>query len=212
MRIRPARNITGGKDFWCASLEIFVYNNTPVGLKAGLLCQLTPRPHANADDDEVGRQHLTAAKLNVFSVNCSSGLFKMENHVMFLVELAYKIAVFAPEHALQGPAFWRHDMNIDFPSSQRGGDLQANEARAKHDRTPRLLCLSDDGSRVAERAQHMDMGLVRPGNAELNFDGFFLIKLRLHQRHRTFWHVAGEVVFRTIRPIIWSRIIRRKQG
>src|SRR6516164_1563543 len=168
MRIRPARNITGSEDFWCAGLEIFVHNNTPIDLKAGPLGQLYPRSHAYADNDEVGRQCLTAAKLNVVSVNCSSGLFKMEDHAVFLVKLAYKIAVFAPEHALQGPAFWCHDMNLNFPRSQSGGDLQTNEARAKHDRTPRLLCLSDDGSRVAERAQHVDMGLVRPGNVKTN--------------------------------------------
>jgi hypothetical protein len=57
-------------------------------------------------------------------------------------------------------------MDLDFPRSQRGGDLETNEARAQHDRTPCLLCLSDDGSRITERAQHMNMGLVRPGNVE----------------------------------------------
>ena len=92
----------------------------------------------------------------------------MENHAVFLVDLANKITVFPPKDALQRAAFWRHDMHLDFPRSQRGGNLETNEARTQHDRMLGLLCVGDDRSRITKRAQHMDMGLICAGNVETN--------------------------------------------
>src|SRR5262249_11935529 len=128
-------------------------------------------PHANADNDEIGRQHPPAVKLDISLVDCRRGLLKMEDHAVFLVDLLNKIAVFPPEYPLQGPAFWRHDVDLDFPRSQRSGNLETNEARAEHDGMLRLLCLSDNRSRITERAQQMDMGLVSAGNVEANWLG-----------------------------------------
>ena len=64
----------------------------------------------------------------------------MEYDAVLLVNGADDIAEFAPEHALQRPALRRHHMDLDLARPQRGGDLEADEACAEHDRAPRRFC------------------------------------------------------------------------
>ena len=51
---------------------------------------------------------------------------------------------------------------------KRCGDLQADEARADHDRALGRFRLRDDGAAVGERAQRMDVRLVGARNVELH--------------------------------------------
>src|SRR5215813_5051742 len=59
-------------------------------------------------------------------------------------------------------------LSIDVARAQRRGDLESDEACPDHDRAPRRLRLGDDGARIAERAQHVDVRLVGAGNIEAN--------------------------------------------
>src|SRR5258708_21899403 len=54
--IGPPRDVAGGKDARDAGLEIFVHGHASIGLESRTLGELDSRPHADADNDEVGRQ------------------------------------------------------------------------------------------------------------------------------------------------------------
>ena len=56
----------------------------------------------------------------------------MAYDAVLLVNRAYEIAEFAFEHTFQGPAFRRHDMNLDLAHPQRGSNLDPDEACADH--------------------------------------------------------------------------------
>ena len=55
-----------------------------------------------------------------------------------------------PEDALEGTRLGRHDVDLEITGAQRCGDLEADEARAEHDRAARLLGGGDDGAAVGE--------------------------------------------------------------
>lgn len=53
--IRPARDIAGGEDARSAGFEIFIDEDAVIDGEAGLLGERRERAHADADDDEIGR-------------------------------------------------------------------------------------------------------------------------------------------------------------
>src|SRR5262249_46755272 len=135
-----------------AGFEVFIHRDTPVSFYPSPFGELNPRPDANTDDHEIGRQCCTALELDAPSINGRCGIFEMEYDAVFLVNCADEIIEFGAEHAFQRAALWRHDMNLDLTSTQRGGDLEPDEARTEYHRAPRLLCLGDNHPRVAERS------------------------------------------------------------
>src|SRR6516162_6924398 len=141
MRIGPARNVAGGKDSRRTGFKVFVHRDAAIDLETGALGQLDARPHPNADDDEVGRQRRAAFELDVLAIDRRRRLLEMEDDAVLLVNRAYEIAKFAPEHAFQRPALWRHDMNLVLARPQRGGNLKPDEACAEHDRARGGFCL-----------------------------------------------------------------------
>ena len=58
VRIRPARDVAGGKDAGSAGLEPLVHQDPAVDREAGLLRQLDVGPDADAGHHEVGREPL----------------------------------------------------------------------------------------------------------------------------------------------------------
>src|SRR5262245_44615220 len=134
MGVGPARDVAGGKDSRHARFKVFIHRDAAIDLETGALSQLDSRPHPNADDDEVGRQCRAAFELDVSAIDRGCRLLEMEYDAVLLVNRAYEIAKFAPEHAFQRPALRCHDMNLDFARPQRGGNLEPDEARADHDR------------------------------------------------------------------------------
>src|SRR5262249_28152648 len=92
----------------------------------------------------------------------------MEYDAVLLVDRAYDIAKFTPEHAFQRPTLRRHDVNLDLARPQRGGNLEPDEASAEHHRAPGRFCPGNDRSRVGERAQHVHMRLSSAGDIEAN--------------------------------------------
>src|SRR5262249_4701355 len=120
----------------------------------------------NADNDELGRQRGAALELDTLAVDRCRGFLEMKYDAVLLVNRADEVAEFAPEYPLQRPVLWSHDMNLDVARAQRCGDLESDEACPDHDRAPRRLRLGDDGARIAERAQHVDVRLVGAGDIE----------------------------------------------
>ena len=59
-------------------------------------------------------------------------------------------------------------MHLDVTRSQRGSDLQSDEACAEHERAPRRLRPGDDRPRIRERAQHENVRLIGAGDVEAN--------------------------------------------
>jgi hypothetical protein len=54
MRIRPAGDITCGKDSWHARFEIAVHQDSPISGDSGRLGKLYPLAHANSGCNEIG--------------------------------------------------------------------------------------------------------------------------------------------------------------
>src|SRR5262249_50250417 len=146
MGVGPAGDVAGGENPRHASLEILVHRHAAVGLQAGALGQLDPRPHANADNDELGRQRAAALELDTLAVDRYRGFLEMKYDAVLLVNGADEVAEFAPEYPLQRPVLGSHDMNLDVARAQRRGDLESDEACTDHDRAPRRLRLGDDGA------------------------------------------------------------------
>ncbi len=161
MGIGPPRDVAGGKDSRHAGFKVFIHCDAAIDLETGALSQLDSRPHPNADDDEVGRHCRAAFELDVPAIDRRRRLLEMEYDAVLLVNRAYDIAKFAPEHAFQRPALRCHDMNLDLARPQRGGNLEPDEACADHDRVPGGFCLGNDRSRIGERAQHAHVRLIR---------------------------------------------------
>src|SRR5262249_12041938 len=130
MGVGPARDVAGGKDSRHARFKVFIHRDAAIDLETGALSQLDSRPPPNADDDEVGRQCRAAFELDVSAIDRSCRLLEMEYDAVLLVNRAYEIAKFAPEHAFQRPALRCHDMNLDLARPQRGSNLEPDEACA----------------------------------------------------------------------------------
>src|SRR5262249_11907430 len=168
MGIGPPRDVAGGKDSRHAGFKVFIHRDAAIDLETGALSQLDSRPNPNADDDKVGRQCRAVFELDVPTIDRCRRLLEMEYDAVLLVNRAYEIAKFAPEHAFQRPALRRHDMNLDLARPQRGGNLEADEACADHDRALSRFCPGNDLARIGERAQHVHMRLISAGDIEAN--------------------------------------------
>ena len=79
---------------------------------------------------------------------------------VLLVQAAHEVAELGAQHALQRALVRRDDVHVDAARAQRRGDLEADEARADHDRAPRRCRPRDDGAAVGERAQRVHVRQV----------------------------------------------------
>ena len=160
MRIGPARDIAGGVDPGNAGFEIGVDGDAAIERKAGLLGQRQPRPHADADHDQIGLQHAAAFERRALAVDRGDGIAEMEDHAVLLMQRADEVAHRGAEHALHRPLLQSHHMDLDLARPQRGRGFQPDKTRADHDGAARAFGSVDDGAAIGERAQHMNMRLV----------------------------------------------------
>ena len=128
--------------------------------EAGLLGQAEPRPHADADDHEIGLQHAAALERHALAVDRGHGIAEMEDDAVLFVQRAHEVAHLGPEHALHRPLLRRHDMDLDIARAQRRRDLEPDEAGTDHDRAARAVRRLDDRPAIGERAQRVDVRLV----------------------------------------------------
>src|SRR5262245_16789232 len=73
------------------------------------------------------------------------------------------------EDTLEWERFWRDDMNLEIPSSQRGRGLEPDEAGADHHGTLGALRGVDDRAAVGERAEGMYVRAI--GARHIQADG-----------------------------------------
>ena len=125
------------------------------------LGQGEPRPHADADHDDIGLDHAAALQPRALAVDRGDGVAEMEDDAMLLMQRADEIAHLRPEHALHRPLLQANDVNLDISRAQRCRGLEPDKARADHDRAPRAIGQGNDGAGIGQRAQHVDMRLVR---------------------------------------------------
>ena len=166
MRIGPARDVAGGKDAGHAGLETGIDGDAAVDRQSRLLGQREARAHADADHDQVGLERAAALQRGALAVDRGDGVAEMEDDAVLLVQRAHEVAELGAEDALHRPRLGRDHMHLDVAGAQRRGDLEADEARADHDRALGVLRIGDDGAAVGERAQRMHMRLVGAGDRQ----------------------------------------------
>ena len=123
--------------------------------------QRKARPHADADHHEIGLDRAAALQRRALAVDRGDGIAEMEDDAMLLMQGADEVAHLGPEHALHRPLLQPDDVNLDISRAQRRRGLEPDKARADHDRAPRAIGRGNDGAAIGERAQHVDMRLVR---------------------------------------------------
>src|SRR5581483_3992996 len=79
MRIGPPRNVAGGEDAGNTGFQILVDYDAAVDFQPGALGQLQPRPHPDADHDQVGGELAPALEGNVTAGDCCDGVLEMED-------------------------------------------------------------------------------------------------------------------------------------
>ena len=87
----------------------------------------------------------------------------MEDDAVLLVQGADEVAHLRTEDPLHRPFVRRHDMDFDAAGAQRGRDLEANEARAHHDRAARRLGSSMIALQSASERSVWTCGWSAPG-------------------------------------------------
>ena len=130
VRVGPPRDVAGREDARRAGLEVLVHGDAAVDRQARLLGQADRRPHADAQDDEVGLERRAVAQRHGASVDARDGSAQMEDDAVLLVELPDEPADLRPHDALERLVLRRDDMDVDAARAQRRRDLEADEARA----------------------------------------------------------------------------------
>ena len=153
VRIGPARDVAGGVDARRARLEQFVHDDAAIHRQARLLGELEPRPDADADDDEIGREPRAVVEHDRVALDALRFAAEMEHDALLLVQRSNERAEVVAEHALERKLLRRDDVDVDLARAQRRRDLEADEARADHDGALCRLRRGDDRAAVGERAQ-----------------------------------------------------------
>jgi hypothetical protein len=84
----------------------------------------------------------------------------MKDHAVLFVQCANEVAHLRPQRAFHRPRFRPDHMDFDIPRAQRRGGFEGDETGADHDGAAGALRQFDDGTAIAQRAQHMDVGLI----------------------------------------------------
>ena len=137
--------------------QILVDDDAAVDREPRLLRQRHGGPHADAHDDEVGRERLAARERDAARVDRRRGLAEVEDDAVLLVQRAHEVAERGAEDALQRPRLGRDDVHLEVARAQRRGHLEADEARADDDGALRAPRPRDDRAAVGERAQRVDV-------------------------------------------------------
>src|SRR5581483_10048547 len=124
------------------------------------------RAHTNPRHDEIGRETLTVLQHHMTPLQLTRRLAEMEDHAVGFVERPNEVAELDAEHALEGARARSDDVHFDASVTQRGGDLEPDEARPEHDRAASCLGGLDDPTAVGKGAKVMDGWTGLTGNRE----------------------------------------------
>jgi hypothetical protein len=162
--IGPSRYVAGREDPRLARLQKGIDGDAAVNGQPCRFGEPDARPHANADDHEIGRQGTAAAEVHLPAVDAGCGFLQMEYGAMLFVQGANEVAHLRAQDTLHGALFRGHHMDIYIARSKSRGNLEPDEAGANHDRAARGRGACDDRLAVRERAQGMYVRLVGPGD------------------------------------------------
>ncbi len=112
--VRPAGDVAGGVDAGRAGLEIFVDADAAVDAKARLFGERQSRPHADADDDEIGGELVAALQRHRLAASMPvDAVLEMEDDAVLLVQRAHEVAELGAEHSFERPLLRRDDVHLD---------------------------------------------------------------------------------------------------
>src|SRR6185312_12785181 len=133
MWIRPAGDVTGGKNSGDAGFEIFVDHDTTIHFQPGLLSECERWPHSHTQHDEIRVQGDAAGEDRLATFDASHGVLEMEDHTMSFVQTPDELTELRTEHALERHLIASDDVDRNTPLAQRGGDFQGDETGADDD-------------------------------------------------------------------------------
>jgi hypothetical protein len=155
-----SRDITRRPDVRRAGTQVRVHEHAVVDFEPGPLGEPDSRLHADAHDDEIGGQS-AAGEFELVLVDGAQLGRKVETHALLFVQLLHVAADLFAHDVRQRHAVTAHHVDLELAGPQRGGDLQANEARTDHDDAARLRGRIDDGLRISQRAQRLHVRQIR---------------------------------------------------
>ena len=85
----------------------------------------------------------------------------MKDDAVLFMQGADEVAHLRSQHALHRPLLEADDVDLDISGAQRRRGLQPDKARADHDRAARAVGQGNDRAGIGQRAQHVNMRLVR---------------------------------------------------
>ena len=164
--IRPARDVAGREDATHAGLQVFVHGDASIDGEARLFGQRNRRPHADADDDQVGREPFSALQGDASTVDRHRRRAKMEDDPVFFMEVADETPDLRAEDLLHGTGLPSDHAHPDVARAKRRRHLETDEAGTDHDCPLRFRRPGDQGAAVGERAQIVDVREIPTGQRE----------------------------------------------
>src|SRR5207245_6708195 len=113
VQIGPARNVSGRVDSGHARLQVVTDDHAAIDGEPGFFSKLETRPHANAGDDQIGRERAAALQRDGLAVNGAGRVLEVKDHAVLLVERAYEVAHLRTKNPLHGALLRRDDMHLD---------------------------------------------------------------------------------------------------
>ena len=153
VRVGPTSDITRRKYAGRARLEVAVHHDPAIQFDAGGFGEIQIRLHADAYHDEVGGNPFAALQNDAPTTDLARFPLEMEHHAMLFVYSPNETTKLRTEHTSKRMRVGGHDVDLETPSTERGGHLEADEARPKHHGTLRSIGSRNDGTAVRQRAE-----------------------------------------------------------
>jgi hypothetical protein len=147
--IGPAGIVPGGENIRRAGFEILVDQDPLIYCESCFLGEVEARPHADANQHEIGLDLRAVIESNASFPYFGDGMAEMKHDAMRFMKTAHEIAQHRSEDVLHGPRPGRDHIDRDLTTTQSGGRLKTNEARA------------DDQSAAARFGERLDRAAVR---------------------------------------------------
>ena len=164
--VRPARDVAGGEDARHARFQVLVDEYPAVDPKAGRSASavrgLTPTPATTRSALRLS----PPLRIDAIPIDAGRRLSQMEFDPMLLMKRLDETSEVRPEDLLHRDGIGSDHVYLDAAGPERGGDFQADEARAQDDGRLGALRALDDGAAVGERPQREHVRLVRAGYRE----------------------------------------------
>ena len=166
VRVRPPRNVPGRIDVLGARLEVLVDNNAILDTQPSALREPQSRPHADADDHEVGAEPLAICERDGIAGDRFGRLSEVEDDAMLLMQGLDELPEITAHDPLEGNGLGCNNMNgqVRMARPQRGGNLETDEARPEDNGLLRAAGRGDDRAAITQRSKVVDVRQVGARN------------------------------------------------